>query len=112
MRYSLCIRIWALLIFSLLISSCGVVERSTQPVERSTVSKESENTVVDQLKEAHHEWEGTPYVLGGSGVGGIDCSAFTQVVFLEYFGYELPRNTREQLQTGQGIRRDYIVRVI
>lgn len=86
-----------------------MVERSTQPIERSTVSQRLENTVVDQLGEAHLEWEGTPYILGGSGVGGIDCSAFTQVVFQDYFGLQLPRNTREQLQEGKGVRRNYIL---
>ncbi|MEX0661042.1 MAG: NlpC/P60 family protein [Balneolaceae bacterium] len=108
MRYSAHNRIWLLLILSFLISSCGVVERSAQPIEQSSVSETSKNTVVDQLIEAHLEWEGTPYILGGSGVGGIDCSAFTQVVFQDYFGLQLPRNTRQQLQEGQSVRRNYI----
>lgn len=108
MRYSPHNRIWLILILSFLITSCGVVERSARPVDESTVNQTSENTVVDQLKKAHLQWEGTPYILGGSGVGGVDCSSFTQIVFQEYFGLELPRNTRQQLQEGQGVRRNYI----
>jgi cell wall-associated NlpC family hydrolase len=64
--------------------------------------------VVQKLHGAHREWEGTPYVLGGSGMNGIDCSAFTQVVFREYFGTSIPRHTRDQLQEGSGIRRNAI----
>ena len=108
MRYTQLNRIGIILILSFLTASCGVVERSAQPVERSTVTQTSENTVVSQLKEAHHEWQGTPYVLGGSGVGGIDCSAFTQVVFQNYFALNLPRNTRQQLQEGKSVRRNQI----
>ncbi len=108
MRYSQLNRIGLILILSFLMASCGVVERSAQPAERSTVNQTSDNTVVIQLKEAHREWEGTPYILGGTGIGGLDCSAFIQIVFQDYFGVELPRNTRQQLQEGESVRRNQI----
>jgi cell wall-associated NlpC family hydrolase len=64
--------------------------------------------VLNQLHSAHTEWEGTPYLLGGTGMNGIDCSAFTQVVYRDFFGLSLPRNTRQQLSEGQGVRRNHI----
>lgn len=57
---------------------------------------------------AHQEWQGTPYLLGGEGIGGVDCSSFIQIVFKEYFGKNIPRHTRDQLQEGTGVRRNFI----
>ncbi|MFU8813477.1 MAG: C40 family peptidase [Balneolaceae bacterium] len=74
---------------------------SAQPVERS-------NRIVQTLHQAHREWQGTPYLLGGEGINGVDCSSFTQLVFEEYFGIRLPRNTRQQLSEGSGVRRTFI----
>ncbi|MCC5915259.1 MAG: C40 family peptidase [Balneolaceae bacterium] len=92
--------------------SCGVV---SQTAERPSVTPDypSESApemerVMAQLYSAHEEWKGTPYVLGGSGMNGIDCSALMQVVFSEYFGEDLPRNTREQMGEGNGVRRQNI----
>ncbi|MCC5941783.1 MAG: C40 family peptidase [Balneolaceae bacterium] len=107
-------------IFALIVSSCGVIREGQRQAPKSptppsttpaiTVSEEtpSMTAVQDQLQSAHAQWRGTPYVLGGSSRSGIDCSAFTQTVFREYFDAPLPRNTREQLQVGSGIRRQLI----
>lgn len=64
--------------------------------------------VTRQLWGAHSEWEGTPYVLGGSGINGVDCSSFTQIVFRDFFGTELPRSTKEQIREGTGVRRNRV----
>lgn len=95
---------------------CGVVERGSRPVADNTepperpmaanVSKEVD--VSEQLWGAHREWKGTPYILGGNGINGVDCSSFTQIVYRDYFGENLPRNTRNQLQEGSGVRRNSI----
>ncbi len=95
------------------LSACGVVPKDANRSASSdrtpvTASVSSFNSVVNQLHSAHNEWEGTPYRLGGSGMNGIDCSAFTQTVFRDFFGEELPRNTGDQLQEGEGIRRKSI----
>ncbi|WP_340106499.1 C40 family peptidase [Rhodohalobacter sp. 8-1] len=90
----------------LILSSCGVVNEQRVP-QQATRTAAQESHVLDALNQAHNNWRGTPYVLGGAGMGGVDCSSFTQIVFKDYFGIELPRNTRQQLQEGTSVRRNY-----
>ncbi len=42
------------------------------------------------------DWWGAPYLYGGSGRDGIDCSAFMQVLFTSVHGMSVPRTAREQ----------------
>lgn len=95
---------WIILL--LLLTSCGVANQ--QMASSPGVNASAHNEIVNTLYQAHEEWQGTPYVLGGSGTGGIDCSAFTQTVYRDYFGKSLPRNTRKQLQEGSSVRRNFI----
>ncbi|NBC64571.1 MAG: hydrolase Nlp/P60 [Bacteroidetes bacterium] len=113
-----------------LLTGCGISKRTTAPhppQERSIsqdepsvqteteqdipvamdVSSAYENitSVQKQLHNAHREWKGTPYRFGGETSNGIDCSAFTQQVFRDFFNKDLPRHTRKQLREGTGIRR-------
>lgn len=46
---------------------------------------------------------GTPYVRGGTGTDGFDCSGFVQWTFNQV-GIKLPRTAREQSQVGHAIR--------
>lgn len=88
---------------------------SESSTERDTVSSgESSETApkvssLDEAKvslmQAYREWEGTPYELGGASESGVDCSRFVNIVFDDYFGIELPTNTREQLNVGNKVRR-------
>jgi cell wall-associated NlpC family hydrolase len=99
--------------FGAFISACGVLPRDSAQLPNNhdtpvAASGSGFDRVVQQLHGAHSEWQGTPYVLGGSGMNGVDCSSFTQIVFRDFFGYDLPRNTREQLQEGSGVRRNQI----
>lgn len=48
---------------------------------------------------------GTPYVYGGTGPGGFDCSGFTQFVFAQV-GVHLPRTSSEQRTVGVVVPRD------
>lgn len=108
------------LITAFFLISCGVAERGSRPdTGRATSISESPelpmaanvskvDNVSEQLWGAHQEWEGTPYILGGNGINGVDCSSFTQIVYRDYFGEDLPRNTRSQLQEGSGVRRNSI----
>ncbi|WP_240645882.1 C40 family peptidase [Georgenia sp. SYP-B2076] len=45
------------------------------------------------------QFVGTPYVSGGSGPGGFDCSGFTQYVFAQV-GISLPRTSGAQRGAG------------
>ncbi|MGY2892942.1 C40 family peptidase [Deinococcus sp. UYEF24] len=44
------------------------------------------------------------YALGGSGAGGIDCSAYTRAVF-QQLGVSLPRTARAQFGVGSSVSR-------
>lgn len=102
----------------ILVAGCGVVPRSagpSAPVKSSggsdsssmpmAASVSSVNEVQSSLLQAYRDWKGTPYVLGGSSSRGVDCSSFVRLVFDDYFGIDLPPNTRTQLNVGSGIRR-------
>ena len=52
---------------------------------------------------------GTPYKLGGNSKEGIDCSAFTQTIFSQSIGNNLPRSTSEQFKIGKEINLEQIV---
>lgn len=49
----------------------------------------------------------TPYIFGGTGSLGLDCSAFVQKVY-EFVGIELPRSAREQFSLGYPIEKDHL----
>jgi cell wall-associated NlpC family hydrolase len=115
------IRIKFLVVFACtagLLMSCGVAERTLKPPSAtsgtspeplpSAISVSKYDEVQVSLEQAHRAWQGTPYVFGGSSSRGIDCSAFMQVLFDDYFGVDLPRNTKRQLYAGTSIRRELL----
>ena len=125
------IPILLVLIVGLLTSSCGMVKRGTIPweerakkeAERAVVAvndtpgdrvetprnlSKDEKTVKNSLDAAYKDWKGIPYLLGGTGYDGVDCSSFMQIVFEDYFEIELPRSTREQMKVGKSVKKDKI----
>lgn len=48
---------------------------------------------------------GTPYVYGGTGNGGFDCSGFTSAVYASQ-GVQIGRDTSAQLKSGQVVGQD------
>jgi lipoprotein Spr len=58
-----------------------------------TEVEEIQNMALFQLID---EWLGTRYRLGGTDKSGIDCSAFVQTIFSNYYRIALPRTAREQ----------------
>ncbi|MBD3616500.1 MAG: C40 family peptidase [Gracilimonas sp.] len=118
----------SLIVFTaVILAACGTVKRGTIPWEEETTSTTPVNSPEDtppksssvneentppEIKErqeflelAYQDWKGVPYRLGGAGYEGIDCSAFMQVVFEDYFFEIIPRTTLEQLEHGKAIKK-------
>ncbi len=52
------------------------------------------------------DWVGTPYLFGGTSRKSIDCSAFTQRVFLNVGNIKIPRTARTQIDVGRPVERN------
>lgn len=123
--------LYIIIITGILVSSCGIVKRGTIPWEErskketsrpplavsvatipatstSTRLSKGEKEIKSSLDLAFKDWKGVPYVLGGTGYNGVDCSSFMQIVFADYFEIELPRNTREQMKEGSSVKKNKI----
>lgn len=61
----------------------------------------------DNLKEIALQYLGRPYVMGGVGRPGMDCSGFTCRVFAEA-GYAIPRVSRDQARVGEPVSLDRV----
>ncbi|SMO93113.1 NlpC/P60 family protein [Gracilimonas mengyeensis] len=105
------------------LSACGTVKRGTveesaaeteetapaKPSRAAAVSETTEQSQVrDFLELAYKDWKGVPYLLGGSGYQGIDCSAFMQVIFEDYLLKKIPRTTKEQLDVGTPVSKSQL----
>ena len=79
---------------------------ANSPANASSAPAETADGLVNnrasQLVHEALELRGTPYRNGGSDPDGFDCSGFTQWVFSRV-GLRLPRETREQFQTGTSV---------
>ena len=53
----------------------------------------------------YNDWKNVKYKMGGTSRKGIDCSGFTQKVFKEKFGIELPRTTLTQVKVGVEVKK-------
>src|SRR5699024_1171166 len=121
---------WIILsLFVIILAGCGTAKRASVPPVATTGSPSSGTdgasetnaselvpppamhvagykAVEGTLVQAFQDWQGTPYEWGGATINGVDCSAFVQIVFNQYFGVELPRTTRKLLYQGQQVRRN------
>lgn len=51
-----------------------------------------------------NKFKKTPYLWGGLGVKGIDCSGFVQRYFLQLFDIGLPKHSTDQIHYGRSIK--------
>ena len=68
----------------------------------STPAEEIKNK---KMFEFIDDWYGTPYRLGGTTKKGVDCSAFSQFLFVSVYGLSIPRTAREQYNLTSRISR-------
>jgi NlpC/P60 family len=95
-------------------SVAEAIEERSQDVENTTDLQLKYavllNTDVEQLQnkallKGVDEWYGTPYRMGGTTKGGIDCSAFVCAVFATVYSVSLPRMARDQYRYTHHISR-------
>lgn len=83
----------------------------TEPAA-ATLNPDADENLRDPLQDmfySHYkEWRGTRYRLGGLSKGGIDCSGFVYLTFLDRLGIELPRSTHFQSQKGKDVARNQL----
>lgn len=58
-----------------------------------------------RLRDVTDAWRGTPYKLGGTSRSGIDCSAFSRVLYQDVYSVALPRTAEEQERLGRRVDR-------
>lgn len=63
------------------------------------------SNVERRLRDVEDEWHGTPYRLGGTGKSGLDCSAFSRLLYAEVYHVDLPRTVEEQETVGKSVSR-------
>ena len=69
----------------------------------STLNEEDKINLRNQIVMYAKQFEGNPYVYGGTSLtNGIDCSAYTRAIYAN-FGYRLPRSAMSQLYVGKAV---------
>jgi len=76
------------------LSTPSVANEGTSPIDRKKVMTEVLGLI------------GTPYALGGTNDGRLDCSAFTGRVYQNAVGVQLPRETTGQYKAGRSVGND------
>lgn len=81
------------------------VERITNGTRDFRKEKNEALKPLDQSKMMREisKYMGVPYVLGGAGTDGMDCSGYTMTVYKNAIGKLLPRSSAEQSKLGNAV---------
>lgn len=91
----------------LVLQKLSELKRKQQEIlKHGTVSQKKTVKLQNDLLKSYSHWKGTKYELGGDSPSGMDCSALTRRVYREVYGYELPRQTVQQIKMGAHIPRE------
>lgn len=81
-------------------------DETEELVKQSSIAPETKK---EAFMDFYSEWKNVDYKMGGTSKTGIDCSAFTQKVFKEKFGVNLPRTTTTQVNVGVEVKRSELI---
>ena len=91
----------------LVLQKLSELKRKQQEIlKHGTVNQKKTVKLQNDLLKSYSHWKGTKYELGGDSSSGMDCSALTRRVYREVYGYELPRQTVQQIKVGAHIPRE------
>lgn len=93
------LRFWPLLL--LLLAACASPPKSTLPA-RSAPGRLPDGVERERLVDSAERYLGSPYVYGGTGAKGFDCSGLVYRVYSES-GVRLPRTSAAQYRVGASI---------
>ncbi|MBL0387712.1 C40 family peptidase [Tumebacillus sp. ITR2] len=77
---------------------------AARSLERLQQAQAEHKKIGKRVADSAAHFVGTPYVWGGTGPQGFDCSGFTQYI-LKQNGIEVPRNSYDQYHVGRVITR-------
>ena len=86
----------------------AVSKPATNSEGNNTQVSRSGSTDVRQVLATAVSQIGKPYVYGGNGPNGYDCSGFTSYVFKQH-GINLPRTADGQMTVGTRVKKDQLV---
>ena len=98
-----CVRLPLLVLAWLAVASPRSAEAALSP---SVAGGQSGEATGRAVVASAQRYLGVPYVWGGQGQTGFDCSGFIEAVFLAH-GYQLPRVSRQQALVGLAVDRPF-----
>ena len=91
----------------LILQKLSELKRKQQEIlKNGTASQKKTVKLQNDLLKSYSHWKGTKYSLGEDSSSGMDCSALTRRVYREVYGYELPRQTVQQIKMGAHIAKE------
>jgi cell wall-associated NlpC family hydrolase len=89
---------------AMFLTFCGTANAAAVGVQMHHHSLAPQDTVGGHVAELALDYRGRPYVWGGTGPSGFDCSGFTRFVYSRV-GVALPHSSYAQWDIGRHIRR-------